>query len=93
MRDKITLERLSISGPACKELRSHHSILIISKKAEQIEKSTFLRFIIEARSQSKLLPPKLETHQVDAENHSLPEQKPQAETSVGARAKGGKPDL
>lgn len=59
MRDKITLERLSISGPACKELRSHHSILIISKKTEQIEKSNFLRFIIEVRSQSKLLPPKL----------------------------------
>lgn len=41
------MDRLPVSSSACKELRNHHSILTISKKAEQIFKTNNSSWVLE----------------------------------------------
>lgn len=41
------MDRLPVSSSACKELRNHHSILTISKKAEQTFKTNNSSWVLE----------------------------------------------
>lgn len=64
--------KLPVSGLACKELRSCHSILTTKKKAEKTEKSTtLLRALKEVRSQDKPLHTTLERQRGDYRESQL----------------------
>ena len=72
---KSVLQRLPVSGPACKEMASSHSHLQKTKAELKINYFQIPKFVRELRSWGKLLLPKI-GKRGDAEIHKLPEQKP-----------------
>ena len=65
-----------VSSLASKKLGIYHSVLIISKKLNNLKIQQLLRFIREMRSQGKQLPPSWTELQADTANHNLHEWRP-----------------
>lgn len=77
--------RLLVSGLACEELGSHHTILTTSKKLSKPKNQQLLDLSEKWSHKTKYCPPNWRDRQVNTESHNLLEQKPLGQLGPGQK--------